>query len=199
MSCLNSHILKRNRDFTCELFFLWFNICLGARTSNTSWQVWNFNVDLDELNTTYPFCHMTRFHRVRSLHLRERNGQHFIHCSCGFYNRVGIPCPHFFYVFPHIEIEMFHVRSWKVYSAHYGKNTKLGKYLVQAQEQYFLNEKNGIPVPSRIIQLSGVTQNSSSSNVYPILCGDTSEDAFLEAQFVKSMACCTHDDLFHKR
>ena len=94
---------------------------------------------------------------------------------------------------------MFHVRSWKVYSAHYGKNTKLGKYLMQAQQQHFLNEKNGIPVPSRIIDISGVTKNMSTSDVFPILGRDTTQEAYDEAQFVVGMPCCTHDDLFHQR
>jgi hypothetical protein len=34
--------------------------------------------------------------------------------------------------------EMFHIRHWKVYDAHYGDKTRLGSLLIQAQVRTLL-------------------------------------------------------------
>jgi hypothetical protein len=171
----------------------------GIRTSKTTWLVWNFDVDLEELSTKYPYNRITRFHRVRKLDLRQRNDHYFLHCSCGFYNRIGIPCPHFFFVFPHMEVESFHVRNWKVFDAYYGFKSDLGNYVNKAQEQYFLNEKHGIPVPKRIMQISDIFNERFDSASFPLLCQYTEQSDVDDAMFVKKLPCCTHDDLFHRR
>lgn len=166
--------------------------------SNLLWHVWNFDIELHEDNLEYPFSRITRFHRVRTLKLQEINGSYFMHCSCGFYHRTGVPCPHFFYVFPTIEIEMFHVRCWKVFDAYYGHDSNLGKLLSKAQHEYFENEKNGIPVSRKVIEESGLL-NQYSADAFPIFCHDTNDDDYEEAKFVMNEDCCTHEDLLFRR
>jgi hypothetical protein len=169
----------------------------GVRLAKTCWHVWNFNLPDDEDYSQFPFNRITRFHRVRKLRLMEVNGHHFLHCSCGFYHRTGVPCPHFFFVFPHIEIEMFHVRCWKSYNAHYGDDDELGDALRIAQKQHFDNEKNGIPVPKRIIDLSCVLNDEGA--VYPLKLRTTNDNDCSKAKFVLSKKCCTYDDLKYMR
>ena len=164
-----------------------------------TWLVWNFDLDMDDKNMTYPLNRMTRFHHIRKLDLRQRNDQYFLHCSCGFFNRVGIPCPHFFFVFPHMEIEMFHIRNWKVFDAFYACESDLGKYLHQAQDQYFLNENHGIPVPERIMEISDVLDEKWDDVRFPKPCEGTTKCDIDDAMFVRRLPCCTHDDLRNKR
>jgi hypothetical protein len=97
-----------------------------------------------------------------------------------------------------MEIQMFHVRCWKVFDAHYGNDSELGHLLSKAQHEYFEHEKNGIPVPRKVIEDSGLL-NSLSVDSFPMYCHDTNDDDYEEAKFVMNEDCCTHEDLLLRR
>ena len=66
------------------------------------------------------------------------NRQTVIRCDCGYYDRIGIPCGHMFQPVDGMSMEIFHIRHWKVYDAHYGDKTKLESLLIQAQVRTLL-------------------------------------------------------------
>ena len=78
-------------------------------------------------------CALPRFLRVHKMFGKFANNLTFIWCDCGFYDRCGVPCPHVFRLVDEMSINMVHICHWKVYDAHYGDNTKLGKLMIQAQ------------------------------------------------------------------
>ncbi len=102
--------------------------------------VWNFeNEDLGEMNKEWPWTELPRFHRVRTLALRSHCGKHFITCSCGFRERVGIPCRHMLCVLGgEVEISMMDVRWWKAFHKHYGEESKIGETFQISFYQHYM-------------------------------------------------------------
>ena len=61
------------------------------------------------------------------------NGQTFIRCDCGYYDRIGIPCAHILCLVEGISVNMFHIHHWKVYNVHYDDKSGLGSLMIQDQ------------------------------------------------------------------
>ena len=88
------------------------------------------------------------------------DGKKFIHCSCCFRNRIGIPFSCFWKLldvetidqYEKLNMSMVDVRYWKLYDAFYGENTELGKSLYMGQEQCIKNEKMGTLVSTAILE-----------------------------------------------
>ena len=159
------------------------------KVGEDTWHCWCFETEIDDEYQAAPWCHLPRFHRVRKLTLKEHDGKKFIHCSCAFYDRTGIPCPHFFYIVDEIELNMIHVRYWKVYHAHYNENSELGKELVRAQQQHFDCETMGIQVSDDTIRKARLSNGQTSFPIF--FLGTTTED-YNEALFVLDSRCCRY-------
>ena len=138
--------------------------------------------------------------RVRTLELNKTNTHlNFVKCSCFKWKRRGYPCSCFFRVVDNgktpldemMDISMIDVRSWKAFSAYYGDESKMGDLLMQAQNDSFLYEKEGIQISSSLCsRLEGCEDLS-----YPILGPNTTADDFEEMDFVSSGGPVTHKDL----
>ena len=107
-----------------------------VKADQNEWWCWNFDRDISE--HAWPWNAIPRFLRVRRMIRNTYNGQTFIRCDCGYYDRIGIPCAHIFRLVNGMSTEMFHIRHWKVYDAHYGDKTRLGSLLIQAQVRTLL-------------------------------------------------------------
>ena len=127
---------------------------------------------------------------MRNVTHSVKGNTHFLSCSCGFYHRIGIPCGHIFLVTNLMDLAMFHIRHWKLYSACYGDGSKLGKYMQEAQDQHFRNEGMGCVVPSDSLNLNDVND---------VLIGDnTTLEDWQRAQYVMSRCkndCCSWSDM----
>ena len=60
---------------------------------------------------------------------------HFIQCNCGYYDHIGLPCAHVFYL---VGPNMFQFCHCKVYNVHYGDNSNVGKLMIEAQVRIWL-------------------------------------------------------------
>ena len=104
---------------------------------------------------------MTRYCRVHKLTIKTDaiDGKTFIHCSCCFRNRIGLPFSCFWKLLDlpsideveKINMTMVDVRYWKLYDAFYGDDTDLGKSLYKGQEQCMRYEKMGTLVNASIL------------------------------------------------
>ena len=101
--------------------------------------VWNFEKEyLGEKNQGWPWTELPRFHRVRKLAFHSYLGKHFITCSCGFRERVGIPCRHMLCVFDGaVKINMMDVRWWKAFHKHYREESKIGEINMLCYIQFY--------------------------------------------------------------
>ena len=106
-----------------------------CKTGSDEWWCWCFDkYTLSEsIPGQWPMSALPRFLRVRKMFRKCANNLTFIWCDCGFYDRCGVPCRHVFRLVDDMSINMVHIRHWKVYDAHYGDNTKLGRLMIQAQ------------------------------------------------------------------
>lgn len=126
------------------------------------------------------------------LHLHKRNDQFFLKCSCGFPHRTGIPCPHFFYLVDEVQLLMVHIKYWKVYHAHYGRASDLGRALVRGQGEWHANEGMGVPVSN---EMAEKLQGSSDATRYPIAMKKTTKTDQEDAAYVLRCSPCLHQDL----
>ena len=177
-----------------------------------SFVVWNFEKEnLGETNQGWPWTELPRFHRVRKLVLHSHLGKHFIKCSCGFRERVGIPCRHMLCVLDgEIDINMMDVRLWKAFHKHYGEESKIGEIvtirhihfywiiliniailgdlLYSAQQACFDAEKLGCPMSQELY--SSLIDNFQERTT-PYIYEGTSENGFNLAMKVMQLDCCT--------
>ena len=109
-----------------------------ARTSSNEWWCWCFPTLEDKLCDIFPWVSLPRFRRVRKLHVNERDGNKFLWCDCGYYERVGFPCPHFFCLTGCMCLQNFHIRHWKMYEAFYGHDNDLGEMMIRCQVSLWL-------------------------------------------------------------
>ena len=130
------------------------SIYKGAQVSEEVWSVWCFDKKHHDVFKSEPWCYLPDYHRVHQLNVRRSGDKHFIHCSCGFYHRTGIPCPHFFYLVDEIDLMMIHVRYWKVYHAYFNEDSDIGRFLTMAQAQHFENRMNGVPISKAHLNVS---------------------------------------------
>ncbi len=138
--------------------------------------VWNFeNEYLGEMNQDWPWTELPRFHQVWKLVLHSHCGKYFITYSCGFRERVGIPCRHMLCVLDRaVEVSMMDVHWWKAFHKHYREESKIGEVnilcyinilwksliifvtvgdsLYSAQQVCFDAEKLGCPISEVIVQ-----------------------------------------------
>lgn len=126
----------------------------GAQTDTETWKVWCFDSKRHNTFLSEPWCYLPYYHRVHNLEVRRSGEKLFIHCSCGFYHRTGLPCPHFFFLIDEIDLMMIHVRYWKVYHAYFNEDSDIGRYLTRAQAQLFENRTCGIPIMSCHLSVS---------------------------------------------
>ena len=156
--------MKQNNKFCVQL-------------NTESFIVWNFEKEyLGEKNQGWPLTELPRFHQVEKFALHSHLGKHFITCSCGFRERVGIPCRHMLCVLDReIDIYMMDVRLWKAFHKHYGEESKIGEIntlcyinilwksliiiailgdlLYSAQQVCFDAEKLGCPISQELYNL----------------------------------------------
>ena len=81
--------------------------------------------------------------------------------------------------------------SWlKLFHSHYGKKDDVGKELLTAQRQCFLDEEHGTCISTKV----ATSVRGCSHAIYPILGPDTTEQDLKEAQFVMNQKACTFLD-----
>ena len=137
------------------------------------WHILCFDEAIGHPDKKHPMNKITRFVHVRNVRVIRKNSLVFLRCSCGFYERVGIPCVHILYLVDEMHIEMFHLRYLKVFNARYGEKTisgelpELATNLMKAQHQHVINEGNGVPVLEDI--MSKICGCDDGSAEYPIL------------------------------
>ena len=90
---------------------------------------WNFEKeDLGDMHQGWPWTELPRFHRVWKLAICMNLGKCYITCSCGFRERVGIPCRHMLCVLDgQVEVSMMDVRWWKAFHKHFGEESRIGE------------------------------------------------------------------------
>ena len=103
------------------------------QVSPEEWWCWEFMLELHKNQKLWPWTALPRYLRVRRLILKEKDGNFFIWCECGFYHRVGCPCDHFFCLVGEMSITNFHVRHWKLFDVHCHEVSELGTILTRAQ------------------------------------------------------------------
>ncbi|EJK60836.1 hypothetical protein THAOC_18752, partial [Thalassiosira oceanica] len=163
----------------------------GAQTDTETWKVWCFDSKRHNTFLSEPWCYLPYYHRVHNLEVRRSGEKLFIHCSCGFYHRTGLPCPHFFFLIDEIDLMMIHVRYWKVYHAYFNEDSDIGRYLTRAQAQQFENRTCGIPIMS--CHLSKLKQKTGLDTMPAYLEGTTEAD-WNQATYVLSQQACTFTD-----
>ena len=126
----------------------------GSQIAKEAWLVWCFDRKRHDTFKSLPWCYLPFYHRVHRLEVKRSGDKLFIHCSCGFHHRTGIPCPHFFFLIDEIDLMMIHVRYWKVYHAYFNEDSDIGRYLTKAQAQHFENRTYGIPINSHHLSVS---------------------------------------------
>jgi hypothetical protein len=100
-----------------------------------------------------------------------------------------------------MSINMMHVRHWKVYDAHYGDTTKLGRLMIQAQEEHFMNEGMGVCITDGQNKNLAKTPNEMKFERKSVhLCQNTSIQDVAQAKFVitrSEQSGCTLSDFIN--
>ncbi|EJK71231.1 hypothetical protein THAOC_07351 [Thalassiosira oceanica] len=164
----------------------------GAQISEEGWLVWCFTKKRHEELKSEPWCYLPSYQRVHQLRVMRNGEKLFLHCSCGFYHRTGIPCPHFFYLVDEIDLIMIHVRYWKVYHAFFNEDSDIGRYLTKAQAQHFENRMNGVPIRRHHLE---ALRAKVSMRSFPACLEGTTEADWKQANFVMSRDACTSNEL----
>ena len=86
----------------------------------------------------------------------------------------------------------FNIKYSNIYESHYNDGSEIGKTLMKAQEECFVNEGLGVPVTDEDLNL--VMENSAGKEL-PALLFDTTQQDYDDANFVKSRLYCTYNDL----
>jgi hypothetical protein len=177
-----------------------------CKVDNDIWWCWCFDMGLHSISLEsnpdqWPWSELPRFMRVRKLTRKQCHGLSFIWCDCGFYDRCGIPCSHVFRLVNDMSINMMHVRHWKVYDAHYGDTTKLGRLMIQAQEEHFMNEGMGVCITDGQNKNLAKTPNEMKFERKSVhLCQNTSIQDVAQAKFVitrSEQSGCTLSDFIN--
>lgn len=106
------------------------------------WCVWNFREDEEELLRQWPWSALPRYNCVRLVEIKRKDGLIFLWCDCGYYDRIGIPCGHIFFIIDEMSLRMFHVRHMKMFQAHYGDGSRLSDLMMKAQVRDVLQTYN---------------------------------------------------------
>jgi hypothetical protein len=182
--------------------------CKSAQMSPTQFLVWSFDElihDFERLDSDSLHIHLPIFLRVRILDIHTILGKKFIKCTCKKWKRRGHPCECMFCVFDNgklspnemLDLGMIDVRFWKMYSAFYGDNSLIGKSLMEAQEECFKHENNGIELKHDTCAL--VTGDLNQSFARPKLGRNTTHDDLLQMKYVlKQEAATLQEFLDHK-
>ena len=158
-----------------------------------------YSQDISKITSPYEL-YQPKFYRVRKLHVTKRDGKYFVWCSCGVRQRVGVPCPCFFALARSkgltmeeiVDIGMVDVRYLKLFNAHYGDPGKLGRDILDAQEQCAMYQDLGVQVST---QFAEKLLTVDEEQTYPILGKDTTEDDLREATYVLSRDTTTRLDM----
>ena len=134
---------------------------------------------------------MPNFHRVRKVNLNEFGDRQFLFCSCGFWARVGLPCPHILLLVDEVSLSMVHVRCWKACHPCCNNGTPLGEALVRAQQEWLKVEGKGIPVTDEQLEKADFKKGQSSC---PVFHENTTSMDHDDAMFVLNNGPCTHQD-----
>ena len=102
------------------------------------WLVWHFHhLYVGRKVLKFPYSELPTFCRVRIVELRKCGSMKFLDCSCQYYRRLGIPCTHLFTVVKQMDLNMFHIRHYKIYDIFAHKDdSKLSNLLVESQVCY---------------------------------------------------------------
>lgn len=177
--------------------------CKSAQIGPEDWLVWNF-IEMEREIKCPIQLYLPKFMRVRQLTVKKHSsGKIFVPCDCHYRTRIGVPCECFFNIAENssipseniVDIGMVDVRYLKLFNAHYGEDTDLGRKLYAAQEQCFMHEGEGTQIsPEFMDKLVG-----SGDSVYPILGRNTTQEDFEEAMFVLNRPTTTRFDLAMRR
>ena len=144
----------------------------------------------------YTFiCHF--FLQVRILDIHSVLGKQLIKCICKKWKRRGHPCECMFCVFNDgklhpdqmLDLGMIDVRFWKMYSAFYGDDSLIGTSLMEAQEECFKHENNGIELKHNMCTL--VTGHLNQSFPQPTRGRNTTEHDLLQMKYVLKQEAAT--------
>ena len=165
--------------------------CKSAQIAPGVWRVWDFDEWMDEAKTerfqSPLWAHYPIFCRVRELRVNDLGSRTFIKCTCKKRVKLGIPCRCFARIIDNgsvhademMDMAMIDIRYWKIFHAHYGEDSKVGQYLLEAQRQCFLYEHAGIAVKQSL--LSKIVGDEDSE--YPILGPNTTSTDYKEMLF----------------
>jgi SWIM zinc finger len=67
-----------------------------VKAGQNEWWCWNFDRDTPEY--AWPWSAIPQFVRVRKMIRKTYKRQTFIRCDCGYYDRIGNPCAHIFWL-----------------------------------------------------------------------------------------------------
>ena len=166
-------------------------------TNADEFLVWNFDTTQSDklLKDNEMLINIPKYLHVKKVTVNRNSGHNFLHCSCGFYDRIGIPCHHVFCVTNAMSAEMFHVRFWKIFNVYYGEQNDVGECVSDAQQWHFDNEYLGVPVSDTVLKNSReyFCGEDPGKTRFPVLLENTTEKDYAEAKFVLSRnLCCTN-------
>ena len=92
------------------------------------------------------------FWRTRTINVAKINGNHFLHCSCGFFARKGLTCCHIYCLnnreLPAKDSSLKHLKSRAVLYGYCAKHTRL------CNEHHSINQESNGPLTDFPIQLN---------------------------------------------
>ena len=104
-----------------------------CQVSERTWWVWYFDhIEGGEFKS-FPWSALPRYCRVRVVTLNEANKLQFLSCDCGYYHRIGSLCSHLYRIVGCMDLNMFHIRHFKMYDVYHNKESALGQVLVKSQ------------------------------------------------------------------
>ena len=166
--------------------------CKSAQVEPGVWRVWDFDEWLEDVEANKfkakVWAHMPVFCRVWELRVNNFNGRTFIKCSCKKRTKIGVPCRCFARVIDNgsvlpsemLDIGMIDIRYWKIFNAHYGSDTEIGRSLLEAQKQCFFYEHAGIAVNANVVDKIVGDEKAE----YPILGPNTTMTDYEEMNYV---------------
>ena len=174
--------------------------CKSATMGTNEFIVTDWSCPDNEQITSLYKLYQPKFYRARKLNITKEDGIYFVWCSCGIRQRVGVPCPCFFAIARSkgieseeiIDLGMVEARYLKLYNAHYGEDSPIGKNIHYAQQQCVLYQDLGTQISESFAEkLLSVDDNAT----YPILGSNTSPDDIREAMYVLGQDTTTRLDM----
>ena len=121
------------------------DLYMSIRIDSRTWWVMLIIMDGDvaipqDASSSHP-----RFRRIQIIHWDEHTN--CLLCSCGYFNRIGLPCRHIFHITGKICITDVAIRWHKSYNYHFGK---IARYTQKVAEIQQFSKVFGVPFTAPI-------------------------------------------------